>query len=350
MGKKNKKRSQQKKQTKSLKRRSKQKEQRKLRPPKRTSGYPGMPGGMPANIPPDMQAKLNKMAQFSAPLITLGDPDDMEVMQQMAPFVQGFWEAFSEKDMEKREAILTPLKEAYAQMAWGKVDFEELAEFFLKRHIYFMPDAHSEEERSRYSDDELKAAAEQESLLPETDVKEFKVREVSTIPEIDPEAAKSLLSETEQTELSELHDFLKSNYKDIDFIDVTNPALQKTLDFQNRLLDLFKSSLEHIQLVEEEIAAHLNNLQSFFDPFLKEFHQASLLDCHEDQVEEYLLDYYIRKVDHTPLSEELLIDSFRAFFTFAEKTGYLEDARPFLERIAESKEEYAELWKKEEEE
>jgi hypothetical protein len=344
MGKKNKKRSDKKRQTKALKRRSKQKEQRKHRPPKHTSPYPGMPGGMPGN----------KMALFSAPLITLGDPADMEVMQQMAPFVQGFWEAFSEEDMEKREAILTPLKEAYAQMPWATVDFDEMAEFLLKRHIYFMPDAHPEEERNRYSEEELKAAAEQESLLPETAGEEisdrFKVRELSAIPEIKPEVARSLLSEGEQSELSELRDFLKANYKDIDFIDDNNPLLQKTLDFQSRVLDLFKRYLKHIQLAEEEVAAHLKNLAPFFDPFLKEFHQASLLDCNENQVEEYLLDYYIRKVDHTPQSEELLIESFITFFTFTEKMDYLQDAQTILERIAESKEEYEDLWKEEEEE
>jgi hypothetical protein len=107
-----------------------------------------------------------------------------------------------------------------------------------------MPDAHPEEERNRYSEEELKAAAEQESLLPETAGEEipdrFKVRELSAMPEINPEVARSLLSEGEQTELSGLYDFLKVNYSDIDFIDDNNPLLQQTLDFQNRVLDLFK--------------------------------------------------------------------------------------------------------------
>jgi hypothetical protein len=38
------------------------------------------------------------------------------------------------------------------------------------------------------------------------------------------------------------------------------------------------------------------------------------------------------------------------FFTFTEKMDYLQDAQTILERIAESKEEYEDLWKEEEEE
>lgn len=350
MGKKNKKQSQKKKQAKALKRRSKQKELRKLRPPKRSQEIPGMPG----NLPPDMQAKLNRMAMFSAPFISLGDPTDMAEMQQMAPYVQGFWEAFSEQDMEKRDAILQPLKEAYSEMSWATPDFDEMSEILLKRHIYFMPGDHTEEERNRYSKEELKEAAELESFVTEETAEEssgaYKVHDVSAMPEIDEEVAKSLLSEAEQVELSGLQDFLKANYNDIDFIDESNPVLQKTFDFQNQVLDHFRRYLEHIQLSEKDIDAHLNNVRPFFDPFLKEFHQGSILSCDEDQVEEYLLDFYIRKVEHTPESEQLLIDSFYMFFAFAGKMGYIENARPILERISESAEEFADLWQDEDEE
>lgn len=352
MGKKNKKQSQKKKQAKTLKRRSKQKELRKLRPQKRSQEMPGMPGGMPGNIPPDMQAKLNKMALFSAPFMSLGDPTDMGQMQQMAPFIQGFWEAFSEQDTEQRDAILQPLKEAYAQMPWATPDFDELSEILLKRHLYFMPGAHTEEERSRYSKEELKEAAELESFVTEAAAEEssdtFTVRGVSAMPEVDEQAAKSLLNETEQAELLEQQEFLKANYNDIDFIDEGNPVLQKTFDFQNRVLDHFRRYLEHIQLSEEDIDAHLNNVRPFFDPFLKEFHQGSIFSCEEDQVEEYLLDFYIRKVEHTSESEQLLIDSFNMFFAFAGKMRYIENASAILERISESAEEFAELWQDEE--
>lgn len=354
MGKKNKKQSQKKKQAKAMKRRSKQKELRKLRPQKRSGEFPGMPGGIPGNIPPDMQAKLNKMALFSAPFITLGNPADMEQMQQMAPFIQGFWEAFSEQDMGERDAILQPLKEAYTAMPWAVPDFDVMAEILLKRHIYFMPGAHTEEERNRYSKEELKEAAELESFETEETAEEssgdFKVREVSAIPELDAQTAKSLLSEAEQAELSGLQDFLKANYNDIDFIDESNPVLQKTFDFQNRVLDHFRRYLVHIQLSEEDIEAHLNNVRPFFDPFLRVFHQGSIFSCDEDQVEEYLMDFYIRKVEHTLESEQLLIESLNMFFVFAKEMGYVENAQPILERIADSADEFVELWEDEEEE
>lgn len=199
----------------------------------------------------------------------------------------------------------------------------------------------------------MQEAAELESFVTEEAAEEdfdtFKVREVSAMPEIDAQTAKSLLSEAEQAELAELQNFIKASYDDIDFIDESNPVLQKTFDFQNRVLDHFRRYLEHIQLSEEDIEAHLNNVRPFFDPFLKEFHQGSIFSCDEDQVEEYLLDYYIRKVNHTPESERLLIDSFLAFFTFAGKMDFVENARPILQRIVECKEEYEDLWKKEEE-
>ncbi len=347
MGKKNKKQSQKRRQAKSLKRRSEKKEWRKLRPKQAAPqfpGMPGMPGGLPGSIPPAMQGQMQKIFDFAQPLFLAGDPNDVSQAERTAFVVQGFHKAFSEKDLQKRASLLLPVREAYSQLARAEQDFEELAELLLKRHIQVFPMAHDPEERSRYTAEEFKAAMELATFLPEGEFpQEWEIGAATAIPAPDPEAARSLLSPEEQANLAALQDYLKANYSQIDFIAPDNPVLPKALDFQNRVLDLFRRYLEYLQLPEEEIAAHRGNLQPFLDPFLKESHRATLLNCTADHVEEYLLDYYLRKVEHRPEGEAILPDSFAGFFTFAREMGYLEAAEPVLERIEECREEYAEL-------
>ncbi|MCK6623298.1 MAG: hypothetical protein HUU32_13440 [Calditrichaceae bacterium] len=347
MGKKNKKQSQKRRQAKSLKRRSEKKEWRKLRPKKaapQLPGMPGMPGGLPGNLPPAMQGQMQKIFDFAQPLFLTGDFNDASQAERTAFVVQGFHKAFSEKDLQKRASMLLPVQEAYSQLARAEQDFEELAELLLKRHIQVFPNIHGPEERSRYTAEELAAAMDLETFLPEKELpREREIGAATAVPAPDPEAVRSLLSPEEQAGLAELQDYLKANYQQIDFIAPDNPVLPKALDFQNRVLDLFRRYLEYLQLPVEEIAAHRGNLQSFLDPFLKESHRATLLNCTADQVEEYLLDYYLRKVEHGPEGEAILPDSFAAFFRFAGKMGYLEAVEPILERIEECREEYAEL-------
>lgn len=347
MGKKNKKQSQKRRQAKALKRRSEKKEWRKLRPKKAAPqfpGMPGLPGGMPGNLPPAMQGQMEKIFEFAQPLFLAGDPNDVSQAERTALVVQGFHKAFSEKDPQKRALLLPALQEAYSRLARAELDFETAAELMLKRHIHIFPNAHDLEEHNRYTAEELNAAMEIESFFPEEKFpRERGIGAASPIPAPDPEAVRSLLSPEEQAGLAELQDYLKANYQQIDFIAPDNPVLPKVLDFQNRALDLFRRYLASLQLPAEESAAHRDNLQPFLNPFLKESHRATLLSCTADQVEEYLLDYYLRKVEHSPDAEAILLDSFTAFFTFAKAMGYLETVKPILERIEECREEYAEL-------
>lgn len=347
MGKKNKKQSQKRRQAKALKRRSEKKEWRKLRPKKTVPQFPGpsgMPAGLPGNIPPAMQGQVQKIFEFALPLFLTGDPNEVSQAERIAFVVQAFHKAFSEKDLQKRAALFPALKEAYAQLAHAEKDFEEMAELLLKRHIQIFPNAHNPEERSRYTAQELAAAMDTETFLAEEKLPgERSIGAATAIPTPEPEAIRALLSPEEQAKLAALQDYLKANYQQIDFLAPDNPVLPQALEFQNRVLDLFRRYLEHLQLPEEEIAAHQGNLQPFLNPFLKESHRATLGNCTADQVEEYLLDYYLRKVEHRPEDEAILLDSFSAFFAFTKAMGYLEAVEPILERIEACREEYAEL-------
>lgn len=177
MGKKNKKQSQKRRQAKSLKRRSEKKEWRKLRPKQAAPqfpGMPGMPGGLPGNIPPAMQGQVQKIFDFAQPLFLTGDPNDVSQAELTALVVQGFHKAFSEKDPQKRASLLQPLQESYSQLARAEQGFEEMAELLLKRHIQIFPNIHGPEERSRYTAEELAAAMNLETFLPEKELPDRK--------------------------------------------------------------------------------------------------------------------------------------------------------------------------------
>ncbi|NIW78542.1 MAG: hypothetical protein GWN16_03370, partial [Calditrichae bacterium] len=158
MGKKGKKKKkiQKKQQQKAMKQRAKKKAMQKKRPATRSQSteFPGMPG----NLPPEVQAKANLMARFAQPLFEMADATDMEEMQNVATLAQVFWEAYQETDLEKRKAKLDELREHYAEVPWATREFDDLTEQLLKRHIYLLSDTHTEEERNRYTREDLEAA------------------------------------------------------------------------------------------------------------------------------------------------------------------------------------------------
>jgi len=397
MGNKGKKKSQKNRQAKALKKRSLKKAIQKQKPKRKSPQFPGMPGG----IPPGMMGQVEDMAKVAEPLFNMANPTSMPQMQAIVALTQSFFNACEEQDLEKRQAMLGNVKIAYSKQPWATMEFDELADQILKRHIYFMPDSHTEEERNRFSEDELKAIVEQTGETEETGEQQFQLPDIGvsssildklkatedddlspmsllskkeeitpieTFPieyeneeiqdedatlepisevilkpeDIDVSEVQSLLNEKENSHLSEIYNFLKENYKDVDFIDENNSVLQKTLEFQNKTLDLFEQYLQHKELSEADAKAHLEGLRPFFSEFLKEYHQSSFLNCDEDQAEEYILDYYLRKVNHSEDGEKYLLSAFKLFFTFAEKMSYLENSSAIHERIEEIEEEFEE--------
>lgn len=400
--KKNKKKSQKNRQAKSLKKRSQKKTLQKSRPKRKGQQFPGMPGGLPGGVPPGMMGQVEDMAKVTEPLFNIANPSNMPQMQAMVALMQSFYSAFDEQNEEKRKVLLDNTRIAYEKQSWATTPFDEISEQILKRHIFFNPDAHSEEERNRYTEEELKAASEtaetegaeeaqvqlpdvglspsildklhqeddafsaMEMLskkideLPAAEVipdeaeapaaeseaepaAEPISEEILSVAEIDGEDAKTFFADNGGSALSEDFAYLKDNYKDIDFIDENNAVLQKTLVFQKTVLDVFEAFLKHKNLSAPQAAAHLQGVRPFFTEYLGEYHQSSILNCDEDQVEEYVMDYFIRKVSHTDDGKKYVLSAFKLFFAFAGVLGFAANAEGILERIDEISEEFEEM-------
>lgn len=335
MGKKNKKQSQKKRQSKALKRRSEKKSIKKSLPKRRAQPPMNMPGGMAT--PP------KNFIEFAEPLVAMIDPakmGDMNAMNAMAALIQGFWKGYTEKDPAAREKVLASLQTIYEEQPWATVDFAEVAEFMLKRHIHYLPETHSEEERSRYSTEEIQAAVEG-SLVEAADAEA--PADALEVPEIDAGVIEQLLPEAELTALRQQHEELQQAHEQIDFLQPDHPLLGQLEDFHRKVTALFQRYLEHISLAPDDIAAYMANLNPLLNDYLVQTKQHSLLNLDEDLVEEYMLDYYFRKLETTPAAEDLLVDALGTFFSFVEKAGFIDTAEPLLERVAESREEYEEL-------
>ncbi len=399
MGKK-KKQTQKKRQVKALKRRAQQKAVRKQRNVlKSRRKMPGIPGGMP----PHMQQMAEQLMQFSMPIIEMAQPETPGQMNALAVITQGFWAAFQQQNLEKRAEMLEQTREAYESMPWAAVPFDELAENLLQRHIYLAPKAHSEEERSRYSEAELAAAMEvnfgevESALEAGTEAEDTAAAVPGSIPiaespdlseiipagrparrevpdltdivseilpgsatedestaepisatvlspgEMDPEAALSLLEGAEREGFSALGAELKARHAEADFIDESDPVRQKLLDFQSRLVDIFEIYLQQKGVAEPVAAAHAQALRPFFDPFLKEYHQASIFTADAEQAEEYLLDFYVRKTARTPESDRYALNAFTLFFELAEKMECSEHGAEIVAQIEQLREEFEEF-------
>lgn len=350
-----------------------------------------------------MQQMAEQLMQFSMPIIQMAEPETPGQMNALAAITQGFWAAFQQQDMEKRAEMLEQTRAAYESMPWAAVPFDELAENLLQRHIYLAPKAHSEAERSRYSEEELAAAmavsfGEVESAVEAgTEAEDTAAEAPGSIPiaesldlseiipagrparrevpdltdivseilpgsatedestaepisatvlspgEMEPEAALSLLDGTERQTFTASGAELKERHAEADFIDENDPVRQKLLDFQNRLVDLFENYLQQKGVDKPVAAAHAQALRPFFDPFLKDYHQASIFAADADQVEEYLLDFYVRKIARSEETDRYALNAFKLFFELVEKLGYTKNGADIIAQIEELREEFEEF-------
>lgn len=129
----------------------------------------------------------------------------------------------------------------------------------------------------------------------------------------------------------------------IDYFSSHNPNRELLTNYQDWLIELFARYLKQEGVSENAVEAHSANIHAFLDFFLGEYQTRNLWTCTADDMEEFILDFFIRKVTATPGQEDLLLRSLQGFFTFAEKMNYLEDASEILKRIDECSGEYREL-------
>ena len=367
MGKKKKKPNQQRKQAKILKRKAQQKQQKKqsnlLKSKKKIPGMPGVPGG----IPPHMRQAAEHMATFAMPIFELAKPTSPGQFNSLAALIQGWWSAFETEASEKRQQMLDELKKVYATLSWATVPFEELSELLLKRHIALVPLKHSEAERNRYTEAELQAAmafsyaeAEEEGTVETDEAASAEVEESAEAPEEEAETVAERVSEalplTEPLTaelaktvagdnlqpLIETGKALLENHDKIDFINTNDPNLQKLQAFQDDLLDVFTQTLMAAGLPKSLQKVVSGSMSPFYREFLPEYHQTGILATTPDQLEEYLLDYYLRKVRRTSESDRYLLDAFKHFWLFLAELKLTDDADNFVVRIKEIQQEFDE--------
>ena len=366
MSKKKKKPNQQRKQAKILKRRAQQKQQKKqsnlLKSKKKIPGMPGVPGG----VPPHMRQAAEHMATFAMPIFELAKPTSPGQFNSLAALIQGWWTAFETEAIDQRQQMLGELKKAYETLPWATVPFEALSELLLKRHIALVPLKHSEEERNRFTESELQAAmefsyAEEQDEATEPSVTETaEVEETADAPEDEPDAIVQKISETlpltatvtaktiETVAGKNLQTIINTgkaiqeNHNNIDFISTSDPNLQQLQSFQDDLLKLYTQTLKAAGLPDSLSKIVANNIAPYYREFLPEYHQASIFSTTPDQLEEYLLDYYLRKVQRSEESDRYLLDTFKHFWLFLAELQLIIDATTFVERIDEIRQEFDE--------
>ncbi len=351
--KKSKKKNQKNRQAKALKRRSVKKAIRKTRP-KRKQFMMNMPG----NIPGGMSGPAKSMMDFSEPIVMLAQPQDMNAMQSLATLIQGFWQGFAEQDMAQRDIKLATLKTAYEQHLWSSaMNFEELCDIMLKRHIHFSPESHTEEELNRFTAEEIQAAVDVD-FSPEDDdtaaetpapaetpaaaAPAFSL-DMPEIPEIDSAAVKALLPDDDFTALSALHQELAALEGGVNFYQEDDPNIPKARELHSGVVSLFGKYLESQEFSATEVSAQRKNIRTFLNNFLIDNRQNYLLSFEADLVEEFILDYFFRKMKANEAGENLLLTSFTAFFTIMEKAGFISDSQSYIDIVLEAKEEYEDL-------
>ncbi len=355
--KKSKKKNQKNRQAKALKRRSVKKAVRKTRP-KRKQFMMNMPGNMPGG----MSGPAKSMMDFSEPIVMLAQPQDMTAMQSLATLIQGFWQGFAEQDMAQRDIKLATLKTAYEQQPWSsEMNFEELCDIMLKRHIHFSPESHTEEELNRFTAEEIQAAVDVNFAPEEEEADEGApaatapaeepvsaaapafTLDTPEVPEIDPAAAKALLPDDEFSALSTLHQELAGLEGGVNFYQEDDPNIPKARELHSGVVSLFGKYLESQEFSATEVSAQRKNIRTFLNNFLIDNRQNYLLSFEADLVEEFMLDYFFRKMKANETGENLLLASFTAFFTLMEKAGFLSDSQSYIDIVLEAKEEYEEL-------
>lgn len=367
MGKKNKKQTQKKQQAKALKRRAVQKENKKvsnlMKAKRKTPGMPGVPGG----IPPQMRAVAEHLMTFSMPIFELAKPQTPGQINALAAIIQNWWAAFEVQDTEERAKMLATLEPAYVSQPWAKLPFDELTEILLKRHISLVPKSHTEEELSRFSPEELEAAMnitfddDSEDDATEAEIAEVVEAETETVAaekpasDIEPLSREIPLEKTLSRDvifatadaeaietLQTLGKSLKTDYQNIDFIDSENPLLKQLAEFQQQAGIQFLDTIAKNGAPAAVVKSLKNGITPFHRDFLGEYHQSSLLNTQPDQFEEYLMDYYIRKVTRTAESDAYLLDGFKHFWTFLNALELVDDIAPLLECIEDIRDEFEE--------
>ncbi|RMG36398.1 MAG: hypothetical protein D6732_08265 [Methanobacteriota archaeon] len=342
MAKKKKKKVQKRKQAKALKQRTR----KKLLQKKKAKRPSHIASNFPRDLSPSERMKAEKAMLVVQPFLELLPVEMASNPDQLISLMQLLLGALRSKDEEQRNSMLESLKEIYEDFEQQPMPFEEFFELMLKRDIHYFPELHDEEERLRWSPEELKAAVEWQSELAEEEEKAEKKSDVTkgiTTLDFNSELLSELLT---QEELQQLEDW-KSQFQGI--IDQLKPAAEEDpnvvslMEYQSFLLTTYTRYLEHMQFSSEDIRAHQKNVQVFLNTFLKERVNQTLWSCTPDDVEEFILDYYIRKVNRTPSEEEELLSSMKNFFTFLGSLKFVEEVTPILERIEECATEFNEL-------
>ncbi|RMI19352.1 MAG: hypothetical protein D6681_03015 [Calditrichaeota bacterium] len=353
--KKSKKRMQKKRQEKALKRRT-QKKQLKKKMPRRTPGMPGAGMKLPPGVSSQQAQQLMVFIQPLMPLMENFSPEEVEGMLVM---FQNLFLAFSQKDPDTREEELERnVQPLYELLPDPHPPFDVAMEIMLKRHIYLFPELHSEEERNRYAPEELESAMAIQSfeqllpgeMEPESEKVMLTLKDLVR-PELDQVLVKTaILGDEHLRHLPDLFEAIHSEYDQIDFLEEENPILRRVMEFQEKLLQGFELALKTVETLSPDARRlHVQNVRPLLEPFLREYHSASVFSLNEEHLEEYVLSYYLNKAEVHPEARQLLIHSLDVFIDFLKIMRFIESSTPFHQVLRDVEEEYYEMLGEEEE-
>jgi hypothetical protein len=259
-----------------------------------------------------------------------------------------FYNGFLKYSRPDRPKILAEARRTYESLRWAKMPFDELADLMLRRHIYYFPEYHDQEDLGRYTQDELKEAAEYGGPKQELSPEDYKMP-----LSFNPEHIQDVLTEEYKEEMERRKERMEGLERLIvgedaevelsDDEDEEEAYENACRDFQDMVIGHFAGCLELSGMKPEAIDAHCVNIDQFINFFLASYKGYTLSTASPGDLEEFMLDFYFRKATSSPASEDHLVSSLIGFYHFLEAAGYIGDGKPFVRRVAQCEDEYKRL-------
>ncbi len=280
------------------------------------------------------------MVKFGRPLFDAASASN-EDMQQASHFASQLWNAFLPNNSSQRDLIIESLRSVAHGYSWMKISFDACIDLLFRRHIYFFEDIH-EGESYGFPKQALREAAMygEEASLP--------------APGKFPLPDSDILDET-----SALVDYdLPYNRLD-DFLDRIVPVLESyreekqselVLEYQmcctevhETILNHFAAYMEGMGMDPDDIDSHMNNITAYLQHFLVQDQVTYIDEARVDDLEEFILGYYVRQVSSTRNEEVLLNASLANFYGFVLAVGILPSSELFWDKLEACRKEFIKL-------
>jgi hypothetical protein len=286
---------------------------------------------------------------YAQPIMNMiGEGGEINDMNDALQISTGLYNAFLMATKNNREKMLFETEQNYKKFKWAKMSFEELVEYMFKRHIYYFPQYHDEEDLTKYTKEEIEQAIKLEES-PKLPPEEYKIPETFNL-----EYIKSAITDEDKNRMEackqkfdKIKRFIKGEDTDIVFEkneDESDVYRNDCIAFQSELISHFARYLNLCGMKSEAIDTHCNNIDQFANFFLVEYTDSTLLDISSlDSIDEFVLDFFFRKVTVSPAGEDILIDSLIDFYRFLESAGYITNSNLYTTRFLQCLKKYKKI-------